>query len=240
MPTTATRHTRAGAGTGAPAPDSPLANAGHAVLPALLQPAECRALRALYAEDAHFRSTVTMARHGFGRGEYRYFRYPLPEAVATLRERLYAQLAGIANAWRGACGREAPFPATLAPFLDECRAAGQCQPTPLLLRYGPGDYNCLHRDLYGDVHFPVQVAVLLSQPEREFSGGEFVLSEQRPRRQSRATVVPLGQGDAVAFAVSQFPVDGTHRPARATLRHGVSTVRDGERFVLGLVFHDAR
>jgi hypothetical protein len=240
MPTIANRVPHPEPDPGAPVPAGPLVASGHAVLHALLTPDECCALRRLYAEDAHFRSTVTMARHGFGRGEYRYFRYPLPEPVEALRARLYPGLVGVADAWRSACGREEPFPPTLPQFLAECHAAGQRLPTPLLLRYGADDFNCLHRDLYGDLHFPLQIAVLLSQPGAEFEGGEFVLSEQRPRRQSRATVVPLAQGDAVAFAVSQFRVAGAPRSSRATLRHGVSTVRSGERFVLGLVFHDAR
>lgn len=181
---------------------------GWARLPGLLGADACRAMRGSWNDEAQFRSRVVMARHGFGEGEYRYFACPLPASVAALREALYPPLAAIANRWQAALGREDAYPATHADYLDLCRAAGQCRPTPLLLRYGAGDYNCLHQDLYGAEVFPLQVAILLSRPGEEFDGGEFLLAEQRPRRQSRATVVPLGQGDAVVFAVSERPVRG--------------------------------
>jgi len=214
--------------------------AGFSVLPGLLEAAECAALAALYDDERHFRSHVVMSRHGFGRGEYRYFGYPLPGLVAGLRTALYGRLAPIADAWNARLGVEARYPAGHAEFVALCRAAGQARPTPLLLRYGPGDYNCLHQDLYGDLAFPLQVAVLLSAPGADFSGGEFVLTEQRPRMQSRAEVVPLGRGDAVAFAVHHRPVEGSRGPYRVNLRHGVSRVRSGRRHTLGLIFHDAR
>ena len=220
---------------------APLLDAdGHAVLPALLTPAECRELAASYDDDARFRSRVVMARHGFGRGEYRYFDYPLPPLVHALRTTLYPPLAGIANRWQEALRRESRFPETHEAFLARCRDAGQSRATPLLLRYGPGDYNCLHQDLYGQHVFPLQVAVLLSQPERDFTGGELVLTEQRPRRQSRASVVPLRQGDAVVFAVSERPVSGARGSYRVVMRHGVSMLRSGRRHTLGVIFHDAR
>jgi hypothetical protein len=180
-----------------------------------------------------------MARHGFGRGEYKYFAYPLPAPIAALRSSLYELLAPVANAWMGRMGRETRFPAGHADFLARCHEAGQTRPTPLLLRYGPGDYNCLHQDLYGATVFPLQVAILLAEPGRDFEGGEFVLVEQRPRRQSRAHIVPLRQGDAVAFAVSERPVRGSKGDYRVTLRHGVSTIRAGNRHTLGIIFHDA-
>lgn len=213
---------------------------GAAVLPGLLALAQCRAIAAMYDDDARFRSTVVMRRHGFGSGEYRYFAYPLPEPLASLRPALYARLAPIANGWNARMGLEASYPATHDSFLARCRDAGQTRPTPLLLRYGPGDYNCLHQDLYGDLAFPLQVAVLLSEPERDFTGGEFVMTEQRPRMQSRAMVVPLRQSDAVVFAVNQRPVQGTRGTYRVTMRHGVSALRSGARHTLGLTFHDAR
>jgi hypothetical protein len=213
---------------------------GWAVLPGLLDPATCGHLSALYDAPEHFRSHVIMARHGFGRGEYRYFAYPLPDPVQTLRTSLYPPLAGIANRWHARMGIERRFPADHDAWLAECHAAGQTRPTPLLLRYGPGDYNCLHQDLYGDRVFPLQVAVLLSAPERDFAGGEFVLTEQRPRMQSRAAVVPLGQGDAVVFAVNQRPVRGGKGDYRVTMRHGVSAVHIGRRHTLGIIFHDAQ
>jgi len=212
---------------------------GHAVVESLLSVAECRALAALYDEDARFRSRVVMAKHGFGRGEYRYFAYPLPDVVQSLRTRLYPVLAGIANEWNTRLGVETRYPATHAGFLERCHAAGQKRPTPLVLRYGAGDYNCLHRDLYGPLVFPLQVAILLSDPLHDFTGGEFVLTEQRPRLQSRAEVVPLSQGDAVVFAVSERPVDGSRGVYRVTHRHGVSRVRSGRRYTLGVIFHDA-
>ncbi len=211
---------------------------GWAVLPALLVPKECEQIGALYDGD-HFRSRVTMASHGFGRGEYKYFAYPLPDRVAELRSALYASLAPMANRWNEAMGVAVRYPDTHARFLERCHAAGQARPTPLLLRYGPGDYNCLHQDLYGEHVFPLQTAILLSEPGTDFSGGEFVLTEQRPRMQSRPSVVPLARGDAVVFAVSQRPVRGTRGVYRTTMRHGVGTVRSGRRHTLGIIFHDA-
>ena len=212
--------------------------AGCAALGPLLAPDECEALAAGYDGDS-FRSTVVMARHGFGRGEYKYFAHPLPPAIAALRAGLYARLAPVANRWHEAMGLPARFPAEHAAFLERCHAAGQTRPTPLLLRYGPGDYNCLHQDLYGEHVFPLQVVVLLSEPGRDFTGGEFVLTEQRPRMQSRAEVVPLRQGEAVAFAVHHRPVAGTRGSYRVTMRHGVSRVRAGQRHTMGIIFHDA-
>jgi hypothetical protein len=212
---------------------------GHALLPALLTPDQCGAIAARYDQDQGFRSRVVMARHGFGRGEYRYFAYPLPPLVERLRGAIYPHLAPIANAWHHRMGRDDRFPADHAAFLNRCHAAGQTRPTPLLLRYGAGDYNCLHQDLYGDHVFPLQVAVLLSRPGEDFEGGEFVLTEQRPRMQSRAEVVPLGQGDAVVFAVNERPVLGGRGYYRVKHRHGVSTLRAGERHTLGIIFHDA-
>ncbi|MDT8760067.1 2OG-Fe(II) oxygenase [Sphingomonas psychrotolerans] len=212
---------------------------GWAVLPRLLAPSACEQSAALYDAPDHFRSHVSMARHGFGRGEYRYFAYPLPDPVQDLRARLYPPLADIANRWHERMSVERRFPPTHAEWLAECHAAGQTRPTPLLLRYGPGDYNCLHQDLYGAYVFPLQVAVLLSEPGRDFAGGEFVLTEQRPRMQSRAAVVPLSQGDAVIFAVNQRPVRGSKGDYRVTMRHGVSAVHVGRRHTLGIIFHDA-
>jgi len=212
---------------------------GWAVLPGLLDPETCGQIAALYDAPGHFRSQVIMARHGFGRGEYRYFAYPLPDPVQALRSRLYPPLAGIANRWHARMGLERRFPAAHADWLAECHEAGQTRPTPLLLRYGPGDYNCLHQDLYGPYVFPLQVAVLLSAPGCDFAGGEFVLTEQRPRMQSRAAVVPLAQGDAVMFAVNQRPVRGSKGDYRVTMRHGVSAVHLGQRHTLGIIFHDA-
>ena len=212
---------------------------GSALIPQLLSALECRALAALFAQDRLFRSRVVMARHGFGRGEYRYFAYPLPAQIAPWREALYARLAPIANTWNERLGLELRFPAVLADFLARCHAAGQARPTPLLLRYEAGDYNCLHQDLYGEHAFPLQVAVLLSQPGADFEGGEFVISEQRPRKQSRVEVLNLRQGDAAVFAVSHRPVEGGRGNHRVNLRHGVSRIRSGERHTLGLIFHDA-
>lgn len=212
---------------------------GWAVLPRLLDPTACRALAACYDDDALFRSRVVMARHGFGRGEYRYFAYPLPDRVFALRTALYPLLAPVADRWHERLGHAARFPADHVHFAMRCHAAGQTRPTPLLLRYGPGDHNCLHQDLYGDHVFPLQVAVLLSRPEEDFTGGEFVLTEQRPRMQSRVGVVPLAQGDAVVFAVHHRPVAGTRGDYRVTMRHGVSPVRAGMRHTLGIIFHDA-
>jgi len=212
---------------------------GCAVLPSLLAPAACRELTTLYSDDSRFRSRVVMSRHGFGQGEYKYFAYPLPALVAELRTALYARLAPIANEWSRRLGAEQRYPATLEAFLEHCHAAGQVKPTPLLLQYGPEDYNCLHQDLYGEWVFPLQLTVLLSQPGRDFTGGEFVLTEQRPRMQSRAEVVPLEQGDCVIFAVHHRPARGTRGDYRVNLRHGVSRVRSGRRNTLGIIFHDA-
>lgn len=212
---------------------------GCAVIRGLLEARTCAAVAGWYDEPRLFRSHVVMARHGFGRGEYRYFAYPLPDLVAGLRAAFYPPLATIANRWSGLLGGTSRYPAGHADFLARCHAAGQSRPTPLLLRYGPGDYNCLHQDLYGEHVFPLQAAVLLSEPGRDFEGGEFVLTEQRPRMQSRAEVVPLRQGDAVVFPVRDRPVQGSRGPYRVTLRHGVSRLRAGARHTLGVIFHDA-
>jgi hypothetical protein len=212
---------------------------GHATLERLLTPAQCRALAALYSHDEHFRSRVVMASHGFGRGEYKYFAYPLPDLIAALRTRLYPLLVPIANRWQGELRSDVQYPEDHASFLARCHAAGQLRPTPLLLQYGESDYNCLHQDLYGDHVFPLQVAILLSAPGRDFTGGEFVMTEQRPRMQSRPMVVPLQQGDAVVFAVHHRPVQGTRGPYRVNLRHGVSRILSGHRHTLGVIFHDA-
>jgi hypothetical protein len=213
---------------------------GCALLPRILTPAECLAIAGAYDADRLFRNSVVMARHGFGRGEYRYFAYPLPPIIAELRAALYPPLAAVANQWQDALGSDVLYPATHAEYIDRCHRAGQTRPTPLLLRYGAGDYNCLHQDLYGDHVFPLQVACLLSEPGRDFTGGEFVLAEQRPRMQSRAEVVPLRQGQAVVFAVSSRPVAGARGVYRVRMRHGVSRVRSGQRHALGIIFHDAR
>ncbi len=210
---------------------------GWAPLSALLGPEECRALVASYEDDAKFRAKVVMARHGFGRGEYKYFAYPLPARVVQLREALYPRLVPIANRWNERLRSDVRFPPTHGEFLKRCHEAGQMRPTPLLLKYGTGDYNCLHQDLYGEHVFPLQVAILLSA---DFTGGEFVLTEQRPRMQSRATVVPLSQGDGVVFAVNHRPAEGTRGPYRVTMRHGVSALRSGTRHTLGIIFHDAQ
>jgi hypothetical protein len=212
---------------------------GSALIERLITPLECAALSRLYSNDELFRSRVVMERHGFGRGEYKYFAYPLPEIVARLRAVLYPRLAPIANRWNTALGINVRFPDKHAEFIQRCHAAGQRRPTPLLLQYGVEDYNCLHQDLYGEHVFPLQVAVLLSEPGRDFAGGEFVLTEQRPRMQSRPEVVPLRQGDAVVFAVHHRPVQGTRGVYRVNLRHGVSRVRSGHRHTLGVIFHDA-
>ena len=214
--------------------------AGYAVLPALVPPDGCTELRALFDEDAAFRSTVVMERHGYGHGVYRYFGNPLPPLVANLRERLYRELAPIANAWAEALGEDVRYPADLPTFLERCREHGQTRPTPLMLRYRAGDHNALHRDLYGDVAFPLQATVLLDEPGRDFTGGEFVLVEQRPRKQSLVHVVPLRRGDAVVFPNAVRPVRGSRGFFRTVFRHGVSEVRAGERLTLGLIFHDAR
>jgi hypothetical protein len=213
---------------------------GCALLPGLLAPDACAAMSALYERQDGFRSCVVMARHGFGRGEYKYFAYPLPDLVQGLRTQLYPRLAPIANAWNAQMGMDTVFPDTIEAFLARCHDAGQLRPTPLLLRYEVGDYNCLHQDLYGEHVFPLQVAVLLSEPGNDFTGGEFVLIEQRPRMQSRPEVVPLRQGDAVVFAVNQRPVQGTRGVYRVSMRHGVSRLRSGNRHTLGIIFHDAQ
>ena len=213
---------------------------GCAVLKGLLSAEECHALAALYPEDEIFRSRIVMGRHGFGRGEYKYFAYPLPMPIGELRPELYARLQPIANSWNEAMGIDIRYPETHEAFLARCHKAGQLRPTPLLLQYGEGDYNCLHQDLYGEHVFPLQVAILLSEPGRDFEGGEFVLTEQRPRMQSRAEVVPLGQGDGVAFAVHVRPVQGTRGFYRVNMRHGVSRLRSGRRHTVGVIFHDAK
>jgi uncharacterized protein len=213
---------------------------GCAVLKGLLSPDECRALAALYPDDTHFRSRIVMSRHGFGRGEYKYFAYPLPGVIGELRPLLYARLRGIANRWNEAMGIDIRYPERHDAFLKRCHDAGQIRPTPLLLQYEAGDFNCLHQDLYGEHVFPLQVAILLSAPGRDFEGGEFVLTEQRPRMQSRAEVVALTQGDAVAFAVHHRPVQGTRSSYRVNLRHGVSRLRAGRRHTVGVIFHDAK
>ncbi|MBJ6764447.1 2OG-Fe(II) oxygenase [Myxococcaceae bacterium JPH2] len=212
---------------------------GAAQVERLLSPTECEALAGLYPREDTFRSRVVMGRHGFGRGEYKYFAHPLPDTVARLRESFYPRLVPIANRWHTAMGVDVRFPESHADFLARCHAAGQLRPTPLLLRYGEGDYNCLHQDLYGEHVFPLQVAVLLSEPGRDFTGGEFVMTEQRPRMQSRPMVLSLRQGDAVVFAVHQRPVQGTRGVYRVNLRHGVSRLRSGARHTVGIIFHDA-
>jgi len=213
---------------------------GCAVLPKLLSAAECRGLAALYPHEEHFRSHVQMARHGFGKGEYRYFKYPLPTLVGTMRSALYPHIVPFANEWNRRMNLRTRYPAKHADYLKICHDAGQLRPTPLLLQYTPGDFNCLHQDLYGQLAFPLQVTVLLSEPDQDFSGGEFVLTEQRPRMQSRVEVIPLQQGDAVLFAVHNRPVQGTKGTYRVNLRHGVSRLRSGLRHTLGIIFHDAK
>jgi uncharacterized protein len=217
-----------------------LDNYGCAVLPKLLLPEECRSISALYSDESHFRSHIHMARHGFGKGEYRYFKYPLPDLLGALRTALYPHLAAAANEWSSRMGIDERYPDEHASYLRRCHDAGQTRPTPLLLQYVPGDFNCLHQDLYGDLAFPIQVAILLSEPGKDFTGGEFVLTEQRPRMQSRAEVVPLRQGDAVAFAVHNRPVRGSKGSYRVNLRHGVSRIRSGMRHTVGIIFHDAK
>jgi hypothetical protein len=213
---------------------------GSAVLKTLLTSNECDRVASLYANDEHFRSHVNMAGHGFGRGEYKYFKYPLPIVITQLRTALYSRIVTFANAWNERMDVGVRYPKTHADYLKLCHDAGQARPTPLLLRYAPGDFNCLHQDLYGDLVFPFQVTILLSEPDGDFTGGEFVLTEQRPRMQSRAEVVPLRQGDAVLFAVRNRPVQGTKGSYRVNLRHGVSRVRSGYRHTVGIIFHDAR
>jgi uncharacterized protein len=212
---------------------------GCAIAPKLISRETCLEIAALYPDDARFRSRIVMGSHGFGRGEYKYFANPLPERVVALRRGFYARLAPVADRWNEAMAVSVRYPAEHDAFLARCHQAGQMRPTPLLLRYGPGDYNCLHQDVYGEHLFPLQVAILLSEPGRDFTGGEFVLTEQRPRMQSRAEVAPLAQGDGVIFAVRERPVHGTRGTYRVNLRHGVSRIRSGERFTLGIIFHDA-
>jgi uncharacterized protein len=213
---------------------------GWAALGQLLSAEACAALAGLYDDERGFRSTIVMARHGFGRGEYKYFAYPLPDIVAVLRPALYAPLLPIANRWNETMGIAVRYPAAHAEFIKRCHAAGQTRPTPLLLRYGAGDYNCLHQDLYGEHVFPLQVVILLSEPNMDFTGGELVLTEQRPRMQSRAEVVPLKRGDAAVFAVHHRPVQGTRGFYRVTMRHGVSRLTSGRRHTAGIIFHDAK
>lgn len=219
---------------------SELSNYGCAVLKNILSPEECKKIASLYPQEEHFRSHIHMARHGFGKGEYRYFKYPLPDLIGGMRTALYPHLADVANIWNERMGINLRYPIEHKTFLKQCHNAGQTRPTPLLLQYVSGDFNCLHQDLYGDLAFPLQIAFLLSEPDRDFSGGEFVLTEQRPRMQSRAEVVPLRQGDAVAFAVHNRPVQGTKGNYRVNMRHGVSRVHSGQRHTLGIIFHDAK
>lgn len=216
-----------------------LSDRGFAVAPKLIDPGLCAELAALWPDQQRFRKHIVMQRHGYGQGEYQYFAYPLPDPVERLRQALYPPLAAVANEWNERLGQPKRFPPTLAAWLEECHAGGQRRPTPLLLRYGEGDYNCLHRDLYGDLVFPLQVVVLLSRPGEDFAGGEFMLVEQRPRQQSRGEVVSLQQGDAVAFAVNERPGRGARGWHRLAMRHGVSSLQRGRRFTLGLIFHDA-
>ena len=217
-----------------------LDNYGCAVIKGLLTPTECRELSSLYDHDEHFRSRIVMARHGFGRGEYKYWSYPLPRTIEKLRTALYPHLAGVANRWNRSMKIEVQYPDSHAEYLEQCHQAGQLRPTPLLLQYDEGDFNALHQDLYGDLAFPLQIAFLLSRPGEDFTGGEFVLTEQRPRIQSRAEVVQLGQGDAVVFAVHHRPVQGTRGTYRVNLRHGISRLRSGRRHTMGIIFHDAK
>lgn len=212
---------------------------GNAVIEHLLTGAECQHLAMIYPQDKPFRSHIIMARHGFGRGEYKYFAYPLPDLLTHLRTELYARLVPTANRWNEDMGFAVRYPENHEAFIERCHKAGQSKPTPLLLQYGAGDYNCLHQDLYGEHVFPIQVAILLSEPQKDFTGGEFVLTEQRPRMQSRPEVVSLRQGDAVAFAVHHRPVQGARGSYRVNLRHGVSLVRSGQRHTIGIIFHDA-
>jgi hypothetical protein len=213
---------------------------GSAILDRILSVDECKSMVELYSQDDLFRSHVVMSRHGFGRGEYKYFSYPLPEIISELRKAIYSRLAPVANRWNSAMGIDVRYPEDHAEFIERCHHAGQIRPTPLLLQYGEGDYNCLHQDIYGEHVFPIQVAILLSDPAIDFTGGEFVLTEQRPRMQSRAEVIPLRQGDAVAFAVHHRPVRGTRGNYRVNMRHGVSRLRSGNRHTVGIIFHDAK
>ncbi len=213
---------------------------GSAILDRILSVDECKSMVELYSQDDLFRSHVVMSRHGFGRGEYKYFSYPLPEIISELRKAIYSRLAPVANRWNSAMGIDVRYPEDHAEFIERCHHAGQIRPTPLLLQYGEGDYNCLHQDIYGEHVFPIQMAILLSDPAKDFTGGEFVLTEQRPRMQSRAEVIPLRQGDAVAFAVHHRPVRGTRGNYRVNMRHGVSRLRSGNRHTVGIIFHDAK
>lgn len=213
---------------------------GNAIVKGILSPDECDEIRGFYEDEDLFRSQIVMERHGFGRGEYRYFSYPLPSLIAALRTSVYPHLVPTANRWNEAMGTDVRYPATHADFIQRCHQAGQNKPTPLILKYGPDDYNCLHQDLYGEHVFPLQIAVLLSEPETDFTGGEFVMTEQRPRMQSRPIVVPLQKGDGVVFAVNHRPVKGKKSVYRVNLRHGVSRLRSGSRFTLGIIFHDAK
>jgi hypothetical protein len=213
---------------------------GNAVIEGLLSPDECRAIAEVYPDDGIFRSRVIMARHGFGKGEYKYFSYPLPDLVAALRTSVYPHLVPIANRWNEAMRIEVRYPAEHADYIGRCHEAGQERPAPLLLQYGAGDYNCLHQDLYGEHVFPLQLAILLSEPGKDFTGGEFVMTEQRPRMQSRPIVLPLRQGDGAVFAVHQRPVQGARGVYRVNLRHGVSRIRSGYRYTVGIIFHDAK
>ena len=219
---------------------SDLDEQGHAVIESLLTPGQCRSMAALYAGSGPFRSRVVMERHGFGRGEYKYFDYPLPALIGELRTAVYPHLVPVANRWNEIMKIDVRYPPHHADYIRRCHGAGQSRPTPLILQYGAGDYNCLHQDLYGEQVFPMQLAILLSEPGCDFTGGEFVMTEQRPRMQSRAEVVPLAQGDAVVFAVHHRPVQGTRGAYRVNLRHGVSRLRSGQRHTLGVIFHDAR
>ena len=212
---------------------------GCATVPDLLTPRECDALVTRYSNDTLYRSRVVMARHGFGRGEYKYYAYPLPEPIATIRREVYPHLVPVANRWNETMNINVRYPSKHTEFIERCHAAGQVRPTPLILQYAQGDFNCLHQDLYGEHVFPLQLAILLSEPGRDFTGGEFVMTEQRPRMQSRPEVVPLRQGDAVIFAVHHRPVNGTRGPYRVNLRHGVSRLRSGHRHTVGVIFHDA-
>ena len=213
---------------------------GWAMLKTLLTADECQHITGLYEDDRRFRSHVVMAHHGFGRGEYKYFAYPLPDIVTELRMALYPRLVAIANHWNEAMNIDVRFPSELGEFIERCHAAGQTRPTPLLLRYATGDFNALHQDVYGEHVFPLQMTILLSEPEKDFTGGELVLTEQRPRMQSRAEVVPLRQGDAVVFAVRDRPIQGTRGTYRVRTRHGVSRLRSGHRYTVGVIFHDAK
>ncbi|MEN3328894.1 MAG: uncharacterized protein V7638_3701 [Acidobacteriota bacterium] len=213
---------------------------GNAVIEDLLASDECDEVRDLFQDENIFRSKIVMERHAFGRGEYKYFSYPLPDLITTLRTSLYPHLVPIANRWNEAMGLDVRYPATHAEYIERCHQAGQTKPTPLLLKYGPDDYNCLHQDLYGEHVFPLQIAILLLEPNKDFTGGEFVMTEQRPRMQSRPLVVPLQKGDGVVFAVNHRPVQGKKSVYRVTMRHGVSRLRSGNRYTLGIIFYDAQ